>query len=290
MASSPNVSWHENPLIAQFPEEGPQEQPPPARKAGGRGGPGAQFEWGAAGARALAATCATVAVVDVLSFTTTVSVAVGRGTEVFACADDHVGRQLAKATSAQLAVSRHEVDELHPWSLSPAGMAAGPAVARLVLPSPNGSAISAMVAETGKPVIAASLRNATAVVAWLLAGGFGDPSLPVAVIAAGERWADGSLRPAIEDLFASGLVLGGLADAGVELSAEASVAARSVAGLPASRVADLVRASRSGTELRVAGYDEDVEIAVEMDADEVVPVISGVAAAFRDEIVRGALR
>jgi 2-phosphosulfolactate phosphatase len=220
-------------------------------------------------------------VVDVLSFTTTVAVAARSGTEVFPCADEDAGRRLAEVMSAQLAVSRHEVDASHPWSLSPASIAAAPTVARLVLPSPNGSAISAVVGEAGTSVVAGCLRNVAAVVAWLLGNGYGKATAPIGVIAAGECWADHSLRPAIEDLFGGGLVLAGLAAGGVPLSAEATVAARSVTGLPRSQVADLVRTSTSGAELSVAGYRDDVELAVDIDADGVVPVMLASSPAFR---------
>jgi 2-phosphosulfolactate phosphatase len=144
------------------------------------------------------------------------------------------------AAASELAVRRHEQDASHPWSLSPASIAAGPAVERLVLPSPNGSAISAFIAGTGTPVVAACIRNATAVVRWLLDSGYGSAPVPMGVIAAGERWPDGSLRPDIEDLFGAGLVLSALGDEGVVLTPEATVAARSVAGLPPARLAELV--------------------------------------------------
>jgi phosphosulfolactate phosphohydrolase-like enzyme len=276
----------------------------------------------------------------VLSFTTSVVIATGRGTELFPSPDDQASRQLAAATGAVLAVGRHELDAAHPWSLSPASIAEAPTVERLVLPSPNGSAISALVAgmctgaETGTggrgeaktgrgaggrgdsggregmgtgagsggragvgaamsagggagvgmaggiPVVAACLRNAAAVVAWLLANGYGTAAAPIGVIAAGEQWPDGSLRPAIEDLFGAGLVLTGLADAGCRLTPEATVATRSVAGLPPAQLADLVRASTSGRELRVAGYGEDVELAVEVDADTTVPVMAAGSTSF----------
>ncbi|MGO8875736.1 MAG: 2-phosphosulfolactate phosphatase [Acidimicrobiales bacterium] len=252
--------------------------------------PGASFEWGASGARALAPSCATLVVVDVLSFTTTVCVAAGFGTEVLPCADERAARQLADATGAELAVSRHEADERRPWSLSPASLLTAPRVARLVVASPNGGAISAAGAGPGKPVIAACLRNVTAVVTWLLGHGFGEASRPVAVVAAGERWSDGSLRPAIEDLFGAGLVLAGLAEGGVSISAEATVAAHSVAGLSPLQLADLVRASTSGVELKVAGYGDDVEMAVEGDADAVVPMMAEPLTGFRDEVVRGERR
>jgi len=45
-------------------------------------GSGARFEWGLAGAAELAKACVVLVVVDVLSFTTSVDVAVGRGMRV----------------------------------------------------------------------------------------------------------------------------------------------------------------------------------------------------------------
>ncbi|MEV0095209.1 hypothetical protein [Streptomyces sp. NPDC050738] len=89
-------------------------------------------------------------------------------------------------------------DEASPWSLSPAALRRAPFVPRLVLPSPNGSAIAAAAGESA--VLAGSLRNASAVGRWLADRGYGTLDRPVAVIASGERWPDGSLRPALEDL------------------------------------------------------------------------------------------
>ena len=67
-------------------------------------------------------------------------------------------------------------------------------VERIVLPSPNGSSICFALADSGLTVVGACLRNRAAVARWLapqLAAG-----ATVAVVAAGERWPDGSLRPA----------------------------------------------------------------------------------------------
>jgi 2-phosphosulfolactate phosphatase len=223
-------------------------------------------------------------VVDVLSFTTAVVIAAARGTELFPCAGAREGRELARVTGSELAVGRHELDAIHPWSLSPASIVSARSVERLVLPSPNGSAISALVAVIGSTRGAARHRNVTAVVTWLIDHRYGSAFAPVGVIAAGEQWPDGSLRPAIEDLFAAGLVLAGLGGHGTALTPEATVAARSVAGLTPTRVADLVRASTSGTELRVADYGEDVELAVEVDADTTVPVMAAGSQSFRDRV------
>ena len=82
-------------------------------------------------------------------------------------------------------------------------------VARLVLPSPNGSTVSARLAAAGATVVGVSLRNAAAAAAWVRARA-GDG--PVAVVAAGERWYDGPLRPAAEDLWGAGAFIAALGE------------------------------------------------------------------------------
>jgi 2-phosphosulfolactate phosphatase len=140
-----------------------------------------------------------------------------------------------------------------------------PAPERLVLPSPNGSAIAATADGV---VVAACLRNASAVAEWLRARA----ASPVTVIAAGERWPDGSLRPALEDLLGAGAVLSALsADTADDLSPEAAAAAAVFRGTPS--VPDAVRRCASGLELAGAGFAEDVEIAVELDESDAVPVL-----------------
>ena len=227
---------------------------------------GVRFEWGPAGAERLSRAGGALVVVDVLSFTTAVSVAVERGTAVLPAASHDAGAALARRAGAELAVGRHDVTDERPWSLSPAALRSARAPDRLVLPSPNGSAIAA--AADGV-VVAACLRNARTVAAWL-----GDE--PVTVIAAGERWPDGSLRPALEDLLGAGAVLAALARHGAE-SPEAA-AARS-AYESCRSVPDAVRHCASGVELTTSGFAEDVEIAVETDVTDVVPVL--VDGAFR---------
>lgn len=75
----------------------------------------------------------------------------------------------------------------------------------------------------GGVVVAACLRNARAVAAWLSERSGADDG-PVTVIAAGERWPDGSLRPA-QDLLGAGAVVAALAQRrGVRVSPEAAAA------------------------------------------------------------------
>ncbi|SNT42045.1 2-phosphosulfolactate phosphatase [Actinacidiphila glaucinigra] len=244
-------------------------------------GHGVRFEWGPEGARRVGAHVACLVVVDVLSFTTAVTVAVEAGTAVHPYAwRDATAAAYARRVGARLAVGRREVTERSPWSLSPAALRRAPFTPRLVLPSPNGSAIAAAAGEAAT-VVAASLRNASAVGAWLARHGYGVRDRPVAVVAAGERWPDGTLRPALEDLLGAGAVVAALRERApaVTPSPEARTAAAAFTGTPDPAAA--VAACASGRELRGGGFPEDVAIATELDAASVVPVLSGGAFSSR---------
>jgi 2-phosphosulfolactate phosphatase len=232
-----------------------------------------RFDWGPTGAARVSERDGVLVIVDVLSFTTTVSVAIERGTEVYPAAwRDTRAADLAREVDAVLAVGRREVTAEHPWSLSPAALRAAPAPSRLVLPSPNGSAIAAAAAPG--TIVAACLRNARAVAAWISGRGVA----PVTVIAAGERWPDGSLRPALEDLLGAGAVISALVQSGGLASSPEATAARAVFEATSS-APDAVRRCGSGVELITTGYGADVDIAVELDGTDVVPVLEN--GAFR---------
>src|SRR5689334_24723497 len=104
-----------------------------------------RFEWGPTGAASVASADLAV-VVDVLSFTTTLTVAVERGMTVlpFAWRDERAAA-FAHEHDAVLATGRREAREAGVGvSLSPAAMATVEGVERVVLPSPNGSTIAAL--------------------------------------------------------------------------------------------------------------------------------------------------
>ncbi|MEU3604607.1 2-phosphosulfolactate phosphatase [Streptomyces sp. NPDC035033] len=237
---------------------------------------GVAFGWGPAEARALSGRAACVVVVDVLSFTTTVGVAVEGGTAVHPYRwRDATAAAYAREHDAVLAVGRSEATGAHPWSLSPAALRAAPPPwpDRLVLPSPNGSAISAEAAAGGAIVIAASLRNRTAVADRILREGYGSEARPLAVIASGERWPDGSLRPALEDHLGAGAVLDALRALapGLHLTPEATAAATLWAATEDPVAA--LHGCDSGRELYAYGCPRDVEVAAELDASTAVPVL-----------------
>lgn len=237
-----------------------------------------RLDWGPMGAAAVAAGAEYAVVVDVLSFTTTLSVALDAGMEVLPYPwKDASAEQYARDHGATLAVGRSEGRPGRP-SLSPASVRASTGVSRLVLPSPNGSSISFLLRDRGATVVGASLRNAAAVGAWLADRLTGSSS--VAVVAAGERWPDGSLRPALEDLLGAGAVVAALQAAGVhDVSPDAAAAAAAYRDA-APRLSDTLRRCSSGRELVERGYAQDVEIALEQDS-AAVPVLR--AATFVQE-------
>lgn len=237
---------------------------------------GVHFEWGLAGARALSEPGAAVVVVDVLSFTTAVAVAAGRGTAIYPHPWPSPDVEaFAREHQAVRAVRRRAVDPDHPWSLSPAHLLSAPTVDRLVLPSPNGSAIAAQA--TAAVLVAACLRNATAVARWFCDHGFGQQGRPAIVIAAGERWPDGDLRPALEDLLGAGAVIAALPPA--LCRAPEATAAEAAWHAHRAHLDHTLRACSSGRELIHAGYPADVGLAAESSTDPIVPLF--IDGAFR---------
>jgi len=164
-----------------------------------------RFDWGITGASAISLDADVSVVVDVLSFTTTLSVAVERGIEVFPYRwKDDGAQQYAADHQAVLAVGRSHIHGAA-VSLSPASVRSASGLERLVLPSPNGSSIAYSLAASSGVCLGASLRNASAVAGWIHTN-YREGAV-VSVIAAGERWPDGSLRPSVEDLWGAGASL-----------------------------------------------------------------------------------
>ena len=222
--------------------------------------------WGPDALRLLAPQVDVVVIVDVLSFSTTVDVALSRGVIVFPYRwHDGTEHEFASQIGATVASRRGEPG----LTLSPAALIDAQRGTRLVLPSPNGATLTQGALEMGaKRVLVGCLRNASAVAKAI------EVEETVAVIAAGERWggATGPLRPAIEDQLGAGAIITALGREGC--SPEAVVAqAPFVAGLDISRI---VSGSGSGQELSDAGFGEDVELAVQMDCSEMVPELQGI--------------
>jgi 2-phosphosulfolactate phosphatase len=128
--------------------------------------------------------------------------------------------------------------------------------------------------ESRVPVVRGSLRNRRAVAEWLLAqqGDKGERFM-VAIVAAGERWDDGSTRFAVEDLLAAGAIIDALADLGIDYcSPEAAAASAAFTGLR-NATGHLIGASASGRTLTAAGGRTAIDAAIELDVSSEVAIV-----------------
>src|SRR5688500_1832727 len=100
-------------------------------------------EWGPEAIENVAPGCRVAIVVDVFSFTTCVDLATARGAEIlpFVWGQGPAAAAFARASGALLAG-----ENPRGWSLRPSSLEGIDAGVRLVLPSPNGSALSDLLA------------------------------------------------------------------------------------------------------------------------------------------------
>lgn len=218
-------------------------------------------EWGEHGVAVLAPVSDAVVIVDVLSFSTCVEIAVDNGAVVYPYRwRDDRAVEFAASVQAELAASKRGGGK---YSLSPASLLQIQPGTRLVLPSPNGATLS--LAAKPAPVLAGCLRNAQAVAQ--AASQYGPR---IAVIAAGERWRDDhSLRPSFEDLVGAGAIASYLKG---RLSPEA-LAAVAAFQQARDRLDETLAHCSSGKELIERGFSEDVRLAGQLNASDTAPLL-----------------
>jgi len=218
-------------------------------------------EWGEHGISVLAPISDVMIIIDVLSFSTSVDVAVTQGAMVFPYRwRDDTARAYAVSVGATLAdPGRHPTR----YSLSPASLTAIPKGTRIVLPSPNGSTLTLAAKPT--PVLAGCLRNA-----WAVASVARQYGRKIAVIPAGERWQDdGSLRPSFEDLIGAGAIISHLNG---RRSPEALVALAAFRAVE-SELDNALRQCSSGKELIERGFATDVMLAAQLNVSACAPLL-----------------
>ncbi|MBN67928.1 MAG: hypothetical protein CME32_01430 [Gimesia sp.] len=215
-------------------------------------------EWGLHGVEVLAPICDAIVIIDVLSFSTAVSVAVNRGGIVFPYLwKDDSRLAFAERMGAIVAGPR----EAGSYSLSPLSLSSLKSGQRIVLPSPNGSTISLATGDT--PTYAGCLRNARIVAQAAMSHG-----ARIGVVPCGERWkADEALRPALEDLIGAGAIVAELLGSKSPEACDALWAFEGAAG----SLQKTIETCSSGKELIKRGDSEDVAIACELGADRLVP-------------------
>ena len=225
-------------------------------------------EWGENGVSLLAPISDVVIIVDVISFSTAVEIATNRGALVYPFQwKDETAHEFAKSVAAEVADKRNP----NGYSLSPASLQAVPSGLRLVLASPNGSELSLLTGSI--PAIAGCLRNSRAVAESAMRRGRN-----VAVIPAGERWEDGTLRPCLEDLAGAGSIMRYLRGTP---SPEAR-AAMAVFESVASSLFEHLKSSSSGKEKMSRGEESDIILASDLDCSDCVPVLTD--GAYRREV------
>ncbi|MBA3027857.1 MAG: hypothetical protein FP816_03465 [Desulfobacteraceae bacterium] len=217
-------------------------------------------EWGEMAVEVLAPVSDAVIIVDIMSFSTAVTIAVARGAVVFPYRwKDNSRVEYAKTKGAVLAGPRGKAQ----YSLSPLSLMALPIGARIVLPSPNGSTLSLSTGEI--PTFAGCLRNAKTVARAAQARG---PR--ISVIACGERWHDDqSLRPAYEDLLGAGAIISFLEG---RRSPEAD-GALAVYEKSKSDIFHMLTWCSSGRELIEMGFGEDIQSIAALNCEDVAPIL-----------------
>jgi 2-phosphosulfolactate phosphatase len=216
-------------------------------------------EWSLNAVTDLAPACDVVVIVDVLSFSTCVDVAVGRGAIVYPYRwRDTRTVEFARSVRAIIAGARRGEG----YGLSPASLVEIAEGVRLVLPSPNGATLS--LATGDRPTFAGCLRNAEA-----LARAAQRAGRRILVVPAGERWPDGALRFAVEDLIGAGAIISKLEGT---RSPEAQMAVSAFEATREKLYATLASSS-SGKELIERGFAEDVRLASLLDCSDVAPVM-----------------
>lgn len=219
-------------------------------------------EWGEQGVDKLAPISDVLVIVDVLSFSTAVEIATNNKAIVFPYRwKDESAIDYAKSVNAELASIKRISS--NGYSLSPASVINIPAEARLVLPSPNGASLTLRTGKT--PTLAGCLRNCKAIAHF--AQNYGNR---ISVIPAGERWEDGSLRPAIEDLLGAGAILGYLDG---KKSPEAEAAVATFQGFK-NNLATALKQCSSGKELIARGFTKDIELACAINTSNCVPLLT----------------
>lgn len=232
-------------------------------------------EWGVTGAGLAAARGDIVVVVDVLSFSTTLSMAVARDFTCLVYSPGEVrqmgGLEAAGSLLGARPMSKSRRVPPGQLSLSPASLLLADPGQRALFTSLNGAAVTAAAAPA-PALIVGCLRNAAAVAdaaARMLAAG---TARRVTVVACAERWTtlgrdEPGIRPSLEDWLGAGLISARLEGRGLGLSAEARVAAAAALSCSPNVLSGCV----SARELRARGFADDVRLALEVDVSDRVP-------------------
>lgn len=220
-----------------------------------------KLEWGLKGIEALAPVSDIIIIIDALSFSTCVDIAVSNGAVIYPYKyKDDSAKDFAESVNAELASFKRSLTD---YCLSPASFINIPKNTKLVLPSPNGATLS--LAAGNIPTLCGGLRNAKAVAEYAMTIGKN-----ISVIPAGEKWKDDdTIRFALEDYLGAGAIMSYLKGS---LSPESKSSLSVFKNLSVNLKEEIENCS-SGKELIEIGFEKDVELACEVNVSNTVPVL-----------------
>ena len=227
------------------------------------------LDWGATGAWRAAERGDIAVIVDVLSFSTSIAIAVGQGARIYPCMWGKNPEEIAKEVRGEVAVRRRDVPGKGRFSLSPHTYKTVKPGTRIVLTSPNGASCSVRAA--GAPfVFVGALVNAQVVAQAVLAL-MKQTDVNLSVIACGEMTTRHAppkeLRFALEDYLGAGAILSFLP---FDKSPEAEVCEKTFR-ICHDELPRLLLDCESGRELVDGGYKADVTLAAQLNTVDAVP-------------------
>lgn len=218
-----------------------------------------RLEWGIEAVEQLAEMADCIIIVDVMSFSTCISLALDNGAQVYPYPwKDESAIAYGNERGAHIASTERRLTG-NGYSLSPSSLKNIEQGARLVLPSPNGSAISFRAKETAAAVFSSCFRNMAATARACR------HFKRILVVPCGERWPNGALRPAVEDLAAAGGIISYLTDRTWSPEAQVAVSAyhhHSLLGISG------LGECTSALELTERGFAEDVRLCLSLNVSE----------------------
>lgn len=215
-----------------------------------------RLEWGLPAVDYLAREADCVVIVDVISFSTCVCLAIDNGARIYPYPwKDESALEYGMKIGAKTASPDRRFSG-QGYSLSPVSIRNISEGESLVLPSPNGSAISFRARDAGVKVFSGCFRNMSATAK--ACRGF----KRVLVIPCGERWPDGSLRPSLEDYVAAGGIIAAMGRGKCSPEAQAAVATWHLH--QKQNLHSLYECS-SALELQQRGFDKDVDVCLGVD-------------------------
>lgn len=235
------------------------------------------LEWGPTGAALAAEQGDLIVIIDVLSFSTSITLTAHRAAVALAYSAEEIeglgGRGAISERFDADIVAKTRLPPKGEFSLSPASLVDLPSGRRLIFTSLNGAACVAASVAAPEVLIGCLLNGGAAadLVASRLGQGLTDRCT---LIACGERWSStaklNGWRPCIEDHLGAGAIAARLLAKGLSLSPEAALATSAYEAMKRS-LPQVLSQSVSGRELVSKGFRTDVDLAANTNTVDVVP-------------------